>query len=212
MRTVFLSLVATLVGGTAMRRVLTFIVTLPMLGLFALPHLAHGQEHFVGEIKLVGFNFCPRGFAAADGQLLQISANAALFSLFGITYGGDGQTTFALPDLRGRVPIHVGQGPGLGNRVLGEEDGEEAHILTVDETPAHTHPLNATNKSATEFTPEGNLIAAERNYVGTGIGSEVPMDSSSIGSIGNGQPHNNMQPFLTLRFCVALVGVFPSRN
>ena len=120
-----------------MRRVLTFIVTLPMLGLFALPHLAHGQEHFVGEIKLVGFNFCPRGFAAADGQLLQISTNSALFSLFGITYGGDGRTTFALPDLRGRVPIHVGQGPGLGNRVLGEEDGEEAHILTVDEHP-HT--------------------------------------------------------------------------
>lgn len=192
------------------------------LGTVASPSNASAQEPFLGEIIWVGFNFCPRGFAAADGQLLPISQNTALFSLYGTTYGGDGRTTFGLPDLRSRVPVHTGDGPGLTSRALGSKGGEEAHSLTSNEMPAHSHgataSVNASDDPGNNASPDGALpaLAECTNYDGDGPTSPVTMSSSmvsvSIGNAGGNQAHNNMQPFLTLNACVAITGLFPSRN
>lgn len=163
---------------------------------------AQAIEPFIGEIRTFGFNFCPRGWAAADGQLLSISENSALFSLFGTYYGGDGRTTFGLPDLRGRSVMHHGQGPGLSPRTIGARGGQETVTLTQSEMPSHAHDV---------------LIAgANQNGGGTGIelreNADISMASGGTGNAGGGQPHNNMPPFLVMNTCVALVGLYPSRN
>lgn len=165
------------------------------------------SEPFLGEIRTFGFNFAPRGWAFCNGQLLPIAQNTALFSLLGTTYGGNGQTTFALPELRGRAPVHVGQGPGLPLVDQGETGGETAHTLIVSEQPAHSHPIGATQGGATASRPAGKVCSAGGSYSDTSDANMQP-----TGAAGGGQPHNNMQPYLGLNFCIALEGIFPSRS
>jgi microcystin-dependent protein len=172
------------------------------------------METFIGQICLVGFNFAPRGFALCNGQLLSIAQNSALFALLGTIYGGNGQTTFALPDLRGRTPIHMGEGPGLSNHIIGERAGVEATTLTIQNMPPHNHSLNAVSESGNVGSPlDANLAATgalDPEYrVG---GSGIQMANNSIGVVGGGQGFTNMQPYLTLNYVIALEGIFPSRN
>lgn len=172
-----------------------------------------GPEPFLGEIMMVGYTFCPRSWAEANGQLLPISNNSALYSLYGTTFGGDGRTTFALPDLRGRVPMHLGQGPGLSNRTLGQQGGSETNTLTTNQLPSHSHSLNGATAAANAVDPSGNVLAnTGRSDTYTSSAPNAQMNSGSIGATGGGQAVNNMQPFLTIRYCVALNGVYPSRN
>ena len=172
-----------------------------------------GTGPFIGEIMLVSWNFAPKGWAFCNGQLLPINQNQALFSLLGTTYGGNGVTTFALPDLRDRVPIHFGQGPGLSPRSLGERAGAASHTLALTELPTHAHAVQASSGSpGSQVDPAGNYPA--RNpaaYPQYGSVADVAMASSAIGTVGGGQPHTNLQPYLGLHFVIALVGVFPSR-
>ncbi len=180
---------------------------------------AQAQEAILGEIKLFGFNFCPRGYAAAAGQLLPISSNTALFSLYGTYYGGDGRTTFALPDLRGRAPLAYGQGPGLSNYPIGAKGGTETVTLNTQQMPAHTHALNATNAVADQRRPKGDILAwpnvqidgNDLSIYGNG-NADVQMQPDSIGPAGNNQPHENRPPYIALNWCVATQGIFPSRS
>jgi microcystin-dependent protein len=164
---------------------------------------------FLSEIKIMSFGFPPKGWALCNGQLMPISQNQALFSLLGTTYGGDGRTTFALPNLQGQVPIHVGNG-----HTLGEKGGEQNHTLSSAELPAHTHSVNATTAQATNDAPSPARVLAQssgaNSYAGaTNLQSMAP---NALALAGGGQGHLNMQPFLTLSFCIALQGVFPSQN
>src|SRR5687767_3316527 len=165
------------------------------------------SEPFLSEIKIVSFNFAPKGWALCNGQFLPINQNQALFALLGTTFGGNGQTTFALPDLRGRTPIHAGNG-----HTLGERAGEQAHTLSISELPQHTHVLNANSGQGTSTTPQGAVLAkAPANTYGTPT-SLSAMYAGSVTNAGGSQAHLNMQPFLTLSFCIALQGIFPSQN
>lgn len=168
------------------------------------------SDPFLGEIRLFPYNFAPRGWAFCQGQILAISQNTALFSLLGTTYGGNGTTTFALPDLRGRVAISSGQGPGLSPRTLGETGGTETTTLTQAQMPQHGHTVNATMVAAGDNKPAGNYPAVGGAYVNTAPNTQ--MGSQMIGATGSSQPFNNVPPFLTLNYCIALQGVFPSRN
>ncbi len=168
------------------------------------------SEPFLAEIRIVGFNFAPRGWAFCDGQILPINQNQSLYSLLGTTYGGDGRTTFALPDLRGRTPIHVGSSNGSGHS-LGQKGGEEAHTLAVNEMPGHDHALHATNDNGDTPIPTGNLLGAYANGYRNGT-DLTDMVNGTATNVGGGQNHENMQPYLALNFCIALQGLFPSRN
>jgi len=163
-------------------------------------------EPFLSEIRIMSFTFAPKGWALCNGQLLPINQNQALFSLLGTTFGGDGRVNFALPDLRARTPIHVGSG-----HTLGERGGEQAHTLSTAELPTHTHPFNASQSNANGPAPanamfgtSNNLYSAPRNF--------TSINSQTITNVGGSQAHLNMQPFLTLSFCIALQGIFPSPN
>jgi microcystin-dependent protein len=163
-------------------------------------------EPFLSEIRLMSFVFAPKGWALCNGQLLPINQNQALFSLLGTTFGGDGRVNFALPDLRGRAPIEVGNG-----HTLGERGGEQAHTLSIAELPTHTHVLNGTSDSGTAIVPGSNLLAATANQLYQPPDNNlVAMNASSVTNTGGSQAHLNMQPFLTLSFCIALQGIFPS--
>ncbi len=174
------------------------------------------SEPFLAEIRIVAFNFAPRGWAFCDGQSLPINQNQSLYSLLGTTYGGDGRTSFALPDLRGRVPIHHGSSNG-GDHLLGAKGGEETHTLSAAETPNHGHTLRATSAAAAALGGTDNVLAQTSTNVGAVYSDEnergnvVQLASAAIATTG-GQAHENMQPFLTLNFCIALMGLFPSRN
>lgn len=168
------------------------------------------SEPFLAEIRMIGFNFAPQGWALCDGQVLPINQNQALFSLLGTTYGGDGQTTFALPDLRGRTPIHRGASTGPSHP-LGEQSGEETHALGTNEMPQHRHEIRASSAGADTPIPQDNVLAAAANLYAR-PGDLTELRGGSITAIGGGQAHENMQPFLTLRFCIALQGLFPSPN
>jgi microcystin-dependent protein len=166
------------------------------------------SEPFLAEIRIVGFTFSPRGWAFCDGQLLPINQNQALYALLGTTYGGDGRTTFGLPDLRGRTPIHKGSG-----NPLGQKGGTENHTLNIAEMPVHRHGLRTSNADADKKNPANSIWAAETG--GTRYGSAPANGSMAAGSIapvGSGQPHENMQPYLALHFVIALQGLFPPRN
>jgi len=171
------------------------------------------SEPFVGEIRIFAGNFAPRSWALCDGQLLAISQNQALFSLLGTTYGGDGRTTFGLPDLRGRVPIHEGTGPGLSQRNLGARSGQEKVTVTVNQLASHNHPLKASTDAGGQSSPAGNVtgespsldIYAEENPT-------VALSPDAIASVGGSQSHNNIQPFQCVNFIIALFGIYPSRN
>ena len=164
-------------------------------------------EPFLGEIRIMSFEFAPRGWALANGQLLAINQNQALFSLLGTTFGGDGRVNFALPDLRGRAPIHVGSGHTLGDR-----GGEQAHTLSIAELPTHTHVALAANDTGggTSITPQNGVLDQRRTQAYHGATNLVAMNAASLGNVGGSQAHLNMQPFLILNFCIALQGIFPS--
>jgi microcystin-dependent protein len=173
------------------------------------------MDPFVAEIRIFPFNFAPRGWAWCDGQLLPLSQNTALFSLLGTTYGGNGKSNFALPDLQGRAPMHPGQGPGLSLHDLGETGGSETVTLLESEIPAHSHALRATNDAGDLVAPGptrslsgstgGQLYASASNPL-------VAMAPEVLAPAGGDQPHNNLQPYLTFYFCIALQGVFPPRG
>ncbi|KFE68251.1 phage tail protein [Hyalangium minutum] len=175
------------------------------------------SEPFLGEIRMFSGNFAPSGWALCDGQLLSIAQNSALFSILGTTFGGNGQTTFALPDLRGRVPMGWGQGPGLSPRTIGEQSGSETVTLIATQMPAHTHAMMANSGQGTQFTPEGAVSAAavESTQQPLNLYSTTPnttMSPQAIGIAGGSQPHQNMQPFLCISFIIALQGIYPSRG
>lgn len=168
---------------------------------------------FVGEIRMFGFNFPPTGWAFCDGQLLSISQNTALFSLLGTFYGGNGQTTFALPNLQGQGPIHEGQGPGLSNRFLGEQGGASSVTLLNSETAIHTHQTNCDGNAGNVVFPTGAAWGVGPNVARTYCAPGNPTDMSlqALSPNGGGQPHNNMPPYLVVNFCIAMQGVFPAR-
>lgn len=181
------------------------------------------MEPFIGQITIFAGNFAPRSWAFCDGTLLPISQYTALFSILGTTYGGDGRTTFALPDLRGRVPISPGQGPGLSDYRLGQRGGVEDVTLNITQVPSHNHNLNASPNAGTSATPTGNFIAKHQVTVergntvdgdsftpdSTGLGS---MNTGSISNTGGSQSHENRPPFLAINYIIALQGIYPSRN
>ncbi|HEX7175543.1 MAG TPA: tail fiber protein [Pyrinomonadaceae bacterium] len=171
-------------------------------------------DPFVAEIRIFPFNFAPKGWAWCNGQLLPLSQNTALFSLLGTTYGGDGKSTFALPDLQGRAPMHPGQGPGLSLHDLGETGGSETVSLLISEIPAHTHALRASSEIGEDRTPAGEAIAQSTGgfLYRTPADGLVPMAFQGLPPAGGDQPHNNLQPYLTFYFNIALQGVFPPRT
>ena len=167
-------------------------------------------DPFLAEIRMMSFNFPPKGWALCNGQLLPINQNQALFSLLGTTYGGNGQTTFALPNLQGKTPIHVGDG-----HTLGEGGGEQAHTVSISEMPTHTHVAQAsTNSSGTQAVPINALLAPVNNAYHSPMNpaNPTPLTPGTVTNVGGSQPHQNMQPYLTLSFCIALQGIFPSPN
>ena len=164
-------------------------------------------QPFLGEIKIMSFGYAPRNWAMCNGQLLPINQNQALFSLLGTQYGGNGQTNFALPDLRGQTPIHQ------GDHLIGEKSGEQAHTLTIAEVPTHLHAATATSTNGGVIIPTGNLLAGGTPQLYHAPDANLtPMNAATLGNAGGSQAHLNMQPFLTLNFCIALQGIFPSRN
>ena len=173
---------------------------------------------FLAEIRIFGFNFAPRGWAFCAGQLMPISQNTALFSLLGTTYGGDGRSTFGLPNLQGAAPVNFGQGPGLSQYYLGQSGGESAVTLLQSEMPSHTHVAQCSAAAGTTNTPANNCWATARvgrqaeNKYSASPGSSPLMSSGAISVAGASQPHNNMPPYLTLNFCIALSGIFPARS
>lgn len=170
------------------------------------------SDPYIGEIRIFAGSFAPAGWNFCDGAMLPISQLQALFALIGTTYGGDGQQTFALPDLRGRVPVHQGQGPGLSNRVMGESGGTESVTLAVAQIPAHNHSLRASSALSSGAAGAGGVLAATAvNMYGTAAPA-TPMATQAVGAQGGSQPHNNMAPFLGINYIIALFGVFPSQS
>jgi microcystin-dependent protein len=171
------------------------------------------SEPFVGEIRMFAGNFAPRGWAFCDGQLLAVSQNDALFSLLGTIYGGDGRTTFGLPDVRGRLPIHAGSGPGLSPRRLGAKSGSETVTLTVNQMPSHSHDFVGNTAEATDISPTGKTIAK-----GVGVAAlaataqNTDMASSMVSATGGSRSHTNLMPALCVHFIIALFGIYPSRS
>ena len=164
------------------------------------------SEPFLSEIKIMSFGFPPKGWALCDGQLLPINQNQALFSLLGTTYGGDGRVNFGLPDLQGRTPMHMGSG-----HTLGERGGEQAHTLSISEIPTHVHTANAVSIAGDDPIPAGNFLAeADNTY--SAAQNLTSLNPATVSNVGGSQAHLNMQPFLTLTFCIALQGIFPSQT
>lgn len=169
------------------------------------------SEPFLAEVRIVGFNFAPRGWAFCDGQILPINQNQSLYALLGTTYGGDGRTTFALPDLRGRVPIHAGNSNG-NSYTIGQKSGAENHTLSINEMPGHTHQITATDVAPTASTPTGHLLSRAPSPLYKGDSADATLNPATVADQGGGQAHNNMMPFVAVNFCIALQGLFPSRN
>ena len=167
---------------------------------------------YIGEIRMFGGNFAPQGWAFCNGQLLAISENDALFNLIGTTYGGDGQTTFALPDLRGRVPVHMGQGPGLSNYIIGQNGGSETVTLTVNQIPSHAHPAQAQSEPGNQTSPTNGAWAASNLSQYSGNNANATMNLQAVGAAGGSQPHDNMLPFQCVSFIISLSGIYPPPN
>jgi microcystin-dependent protein len=164
------------------------------------------SEQFLSEIRMMSFNFPPKGWALCNGQTLPINQNQALFALLGTTYGGNGQTTFQLPNLQGRVPMHVGQG-----HTLGQTSGEQSHVLSISEMPSHQHTFQGTTNNADNVAVTNNLMATSANLY-TAAANLTTLNPSTVGNAGGSLPHDNMQPYLVISFCIALQGIFPSQN
>jgi microcystin-dependent protein len=170
------------------------------------------SDPFLGEIRLLPYDFAPLGWALCDGSVLSIAQNTALFSLLGTTYGGDGRTTFALPDLRGRVAVSSGQGPGLSDHLLGQVGGDETVTLATDELPAHSHAVAAHRTRGSHASPNGRVPGHSSSgtvYADASDGTQ--MSAHTIAATGGGQPHDNLQPYLALNYCIATEGIYPSR-
>ncbi|MBN1968164.1 MAG: tail fiber protein [Candidatus Delongbacteria bacterium] len=167
-----------------------------------------GADPFVGEVNIFAFNFTPRDYQSCNGDLLSLSQNTALFSLVGTTYGGNGTSTFGIPDFTGRVVLHRGQGIGLTNRILGEKQGENYHTLTIAEIPSHNHQLKCSSENKSESLSGSQFSIYPNGYNNT---SNVYINSGVVSSFGGNQGHNNMMPYLALNYCLATVGVFPPR-
>ena len=183
---------------SSVRSLIAFVVL--TVACFAPAQESHAQsEPYLGQVALVGFNFCPRGWVPAEGQLLEIASNSALFSLYGTIYGGDGRTTFGLPDLRGRAPIHTGTGPGLSTYNIGQRGGVETVTLSPTQVPSHSHTI--TELTDRNGTTDGLVI---RNGGGA--------TTALTGNTGGGLAHENRSPYLVMTYCIATVGIFPSRN
>jgi microcystin-dependent protein len=170
------------------------------------------SEPFMSEIRIMSFNFAPQGWAMCGGQLLPINQNQALFSLLGTQYGGNGQTNFALPDFRGRIPMHVGS-----SHTLAEAGGQESHTVTISEMPAHTHVLSASSTQGDSVNPNfsstPHILAKDPgNAYSNNFSGLIALNAASLAAVGGSQPHNNMMPYLALTFCIALQGIFPSQN
>ena len=200
-------------GVTALGLAAAFVTMNPARG-------AAGDNPYIGETMLVGFNFCPRNWAEANGAILPIANYQALFSLLGTTYGGDGRTTFGLPDLRGRVPIHAGTGPGLSPRRLGSKGGSENETLTVNQLPSHRHEVLASNDVGNLGTPQ-NAFPAKSRDTGDGVtpvdtpyagSQDANMNTGMVENAGGGQHHTNLMPTLCVNFIIALFGIYPSRH
>ncbi len=170
------------------------------------------SEPFVGEIRMFAGNFAPRGWAFCEGQLLTVSQNDALFSLIGTVYGGDGRTTFALPDIRGRIPLHQGAGPGLSHRSLGSKAGAEKVTLTVSEMPSHSHDFQASTADAITEVPTGRVLAQTDHPVYADETPNIALGSTSITATGGSRSHTNLMPTLCINYIIALVGIYPSRH
>ncbi len=176
------------------------------------------SEPFLGSIMPIGFNFAPRGWAFCQGQILPINQNQSLYSLLGTTYGGDGRTTFALPDLRGRASIHMGTGPGLSPRNLGSRGGHETITLTQGQLPSHRHLMNVRKEDGNIRNPKNDILAASKTASGENVNTysdqaaDGTLQPDAISLTGGGQAHSNLDPYLTINFVIALVGLFPSRN
>lgn len=171
------------------------------------------SEPFVGEIKMFAGNFAPRGWALCDGQLFAVSQNDALFSLLGTIYGGDGRTTFGLPDLRGRVPIHQGTGPGLSQRRLGSKGGAEKETLTLNQLPSHSHSVKASGGTANASAPAKHVVGESSLFdLYQSATPSSSMANEAVSSTGGSQSHNNIMPFQCINFIIALFGVYPSRS
>lgn len=171
---------------------------------------------FLGEVRLFGFGFVPAGWQACDGSLLSIAQNDTLYSLLGTTYGGDGQTTFGVPDLQGQIPLHQGTGPGLSSRVLGEGGGTEMVTLTAQQLAAHEHAFTATNAGADSKTPSASVqlgaVSGDALYTSDPQGTPLAMSPASTLPAGGSQPHDNLMPTMAVQFCIALDGIYPSQN
>jgi len=164
-------------------------------------------EPFLAEIRIMSFNFPPKGWAQCTGQLMPINQNQALFSLLGTTYGGDGRVNFALPDCRGRVPIHLGS-----TYILGQKGGETAHTVNMSEMPLHAHMLMGTSNNGSAATAAGNVFGVVAGRIYTDPKNTTTLQGGTVTTVGGSQPHENMGPYLTLNFCIALQGIFPSQN
>jgi len=174
------------------------------------------SEPYLGEIRMVGFPYAPDGWANADGQTLDIESNQALYSLYGTLYGGDGRTNFKLPDFRGRVPIHEGKGPGLPSYEMGAAGGQASVVLAASQAPAHTHPasVHANTANGDQSVPTGHYWAAIDRATPFSASQNTELNANAVqieANSGGGQPHQNMQPYLTIRFCVSLTGIYPPR-
>jgi microcystin-dependent protein len=170
------------------------------------------SDPFLGELRVFGFNFAPRGWAQCNGQTLSIAQNTALFSLLGTTYGGDGRTTFQLPNLQSRVPVHIGQGTGLSQYIIGTPGGQENVAIGIANMPSHNHPLLGTSGDATLSRPGGAVLARTEDEIYGASPDGTTLNALAMGLQGGSIPINNIQPYLALNFCIALQGIFPSRN
>ncbi len=194
-----------------MKKSLLLSIFFGLLSNFAVVSTAHAQvEPYIGQVGWFGFNFCPTGWAEANGQLIPININSALFSLLGTQYGGDGLNTFGLPDLRGRFVMGDRQGPGLSNRVMGQVSGSESTSLSVNQLPSHSHGLTASSSPATKTGPSGNYLAASGTFRKNET-SPVTLGSATIEATGGNQPVGIMPPFVVMKACIATQGVYPQR-
>jgi microcystin-dependent protein len=198
----------------------SIVGALALAGALSLPAAAQAQDCMMAEVTMFAGNFAPRNWAFAQGQILSIAQNTALFALLGTTYGGNGQTTFALPDLRGRFPVGTGQGPGLQSRTLGEMSGTETETQTLAQMAMHTHPavMRASSSAATHIRPQGRVLAKVDPTTVANIYTPPPADvdlapeAISLGLAGGSQPQNNMPPYLGMNYIICIYGIFPSQN
>jgi microcystin-dependent protein len=195
-----------------MRRSVSLLFLAGLLGVFHSSPARAQSTPLLGQIMIVPYQFAPKGWALCNGQVLPINQNQALFALLGTTFGGDGLTSFALPDLRGRAPIGMGQGPGLAPYDLGETGGQEVVTLTLSQIPSHTHVAMGATAVANTGSPAGASWAMPRALLYSSIAPAVPMSTEALGSSGGGQPHENRKPYVVMSYVIALQGIFPSRN